>query len=347
MINLKQLLSSAIKENSADMYISAGHPPAFKINNKFIKAKTSKLTKEQAKSLCFEALTEEQEKNFIDGKKTVVGFNGPEGYRFRLSLFNTSEGVSGVFRKLLPELPVLKELNLPQTFKSILNFESGLILFSGPLSSGKTTSVSAVIDYINRNHRHNIVTVENPIEYIYKDGKGVLSQLNSLKHHPVENLSPKIVLIRDIKDIKNLKKAIELVKSGCLVYGEISSASALCAIDSLRLALKNKEMSCLEPKLLDVLKAVVFQKLVSSVDKKMMPVSEILFLDAEVRKAILANEEERAIELIKLDRDNLGSFSFNQALMSFVIKRKVDVKHAFLASPKPEELDSMLNKAGF
>ncbi len=347
MINLKQLLSSAIKENAADMFISAGYPPAFKINNKLIKAKTENLSKEEAKSLCFEMLSEEQQQNFLDGKKTVISFEGPEGHRFRLSVFQTIDGVNGVFRRLFSELPVLKDLNLPSSFKSVLNFEKGLVLFSGPLSSGKTTLSSAVVDYFNRNSRLNILTIEDPVEYTYKEGKGLLSQIKTVKNQPIESLCPKIVLIRDIKDIKNLKKAIELVNSGCLVFGEINSSSSLCAVDSLRAVLKNKEIVHLEAQLMKALKVIVFQKLVPSISKELMPISELIFLDNDVKKAIFSDETDKAIELIKIDRDSLGNFSFNQALMDFVIKRKIDVKHAFLASPQPEELDSMLKKAGF
>ena len=347
MINLKQLLSSAVKENSSDIYISAGYPPAFKINNKLIKAKTEKLSSEDAKSICFEVLSEKEKQMFREGKKVVTAFTGPDGYRFRLSLYNTEQGVSGAFRKLLLELPVLKDLNLPSSFKSVLNLQSGLVLFSGPASSGKTTTLSAIIDYTNRNHRYSIVTIENPVEYIFTNGKGLLTQLNSVKSGVIEHLSPKIVLIRNIKNIKNLKKAIELVNSGCLVYGEVNSASSVGAIELLRNSLKNKEQLHLEGQLLSSLKAVVSQRLVASAKKTLVPVSEVMFLDKEIRKAILLDDIERAAELIRLDHENLGNFSFNQALMNDVIKRKIDVKQAFLASPKPEELDSMLNKAGF
>jgi len=348
MINLKQLFESSIKEGATNIYVKAAEPPAFLINNKVVKAKSDPLTAAICQDICYKALSNQQIEDLKKEGLLNLTIENEDGVRFKSSIQFLNGEVSAVFKRLLSELPAIKDLDFPPSFKSVINLKSGIVLFVGPKNSGKTTSLAAIIDYYNRNKRASSVTLESTIEYSYQTGKGVINQVDKKKAGKnaadiVRSYSPDIVTIDCAVGAEEIKLSYDLALSGALVFMAINAETAYDAIKRVTMNLEKEEKEFF----LSKVSSVILQKLVVNDEKKLMPISEITFIDSEIEKALVESHQEKVEELIKIDRNKLGNTTINQTLMNHVIKRKIDVKNAFMVSPKPDDLDNMLKQAGF
>jgi len=176
MITLQHLLKAVIDKDATDLHIVAGAPASMRVNGQIVRVKMEELSPQDSKDLCYSVLTEEQKASFEEKKELDFSFGIKNLARFRGNLFVQRGYVSGAFRRIPYQVPKLADLGLPQVVQSLLDVPYGLILVTGPTGSGKTTSIAAMIDYLNENRHGHIVTIEDPIEYLHSPKNCIVNQ---------------------------------------------------------------------------------------------------------------------------------------------------------------------------
>jgi len=354
MISLQQLLKTVVKQNATDLHIVAGSPPALRIDGQIVRVKSAELSAEETKKLCYSVITDEQRAQFETKKELDFSFGIKGTARFRGNLLYQRGSVSGVFRRIPLEVPSIESLNLPQAIHDIVNIPHGLVLVTGPTGSGKSTTIAAMIDKINRERRGNIITLEDPIEFIYQHKLCVVNQRevtvdtfdyeSGLKH--ILRQDPDVCLIGELRDMEAIDAAMKVAETGHLVFGTLHTQSAVNAITRLIMVYPGSEQDRVRAQLSLTLQAVVAQRLLPKIGGGLVAANEILLLNPSIRNLIRENKLHQIYGMMQVGQGKSGMVTLNQALFNLVVKRKVEVKHAFQESPDVEELDKMLKKVG-
>jgi twitching motility protein PilT len=354
MISLQQLLKTVVKQGASDLHIVAGSPPALRIDGKLVRVKAEELSKDESKKLCYSVLNDEQRAKFETKKELDFSFDVKGTARFRGNLLFQRGSVSGVFRRIPMEIPPLETLGLPQAVNDIVNFPHGLVLITGPTGSGKSTTIASMIDKINRERRGHIVTLEDPIEYLFKHKLCVVNQrevtvdtesyATALKH--VLRQDPDVCLIGEMRDIETIDTALKVAETGHLVFATLHTQSAVHTIMRLVMVYPGSDQERVRMQLSLSLQAVISQRLIPRIGGGVVPAFEILLLTPGVRNLIRENKIHQIYGMMQVGQGKSGMTTLNQSLFNLVVKRKIEVKHAFEESPDIEELDKMLKKVG-
>lgn len=354
MITLQQLLKAAVKQNASDLHIVAGSPPTLRVEGKIVRIKAAELTAETTQSLCYSILTESQKGKFEATKELDFSFGVKSTARFRANLFYQRGAVSGVFRKIPVEIPDLEELQVPPIIKELVNAPAGLILVTGPTGSGKSTTIAALIDKINRERRGHIVTLEDPIEYVHAHkncivnqrevGIDTVSYRSALKH--VLRQDPDVVLMGELRDLDTIESALTIAETGHLVFSTLHTNSAIQSINRVVNVFPAEQQDRIRMQLSLTLHAIISQRLVPGRNGGMVPAMEVLMMNTNVRNLIRENKLHQVYGMMQVGQDKSGMVTLNQSLSRLVLARKVEVKTAFLYSNDPDELDKLLKQAG-
>ena len=170
-MDITELLDFSVKHNASDLHLSAGVSPMVRIDGEVRKLGIPALSHADVHRLVFEIMSDSQRGEFEEKLEVDFSFELPNVGRFRVNAFNQSRGCSAVFRTIPVEIPTLEQLGAPEIFERISNYEKGLVLVTGPTGSGKSTTLAAMVDYVNRNHNKHILTIEDPIEFVHKSKK--------------------------------------------------------------------------------------------------------------------------------------------------------------------------------
>src|ERR1035437_40333 len=176
MITLHQLLKAAVKQGASDLHIVAGSPPVLRVEGRIVRVKSADLSSDQTRGICYSILTDAQKSRFEATKELDFSFGIKSMARFRANLFFQRGAVSGVFRRIPIEVPDIDLLGLPPIVSEVVNYPTGLVLVTGPTGSGKSTTIAALSDKINRERRSHIITLEDPIEYVHPHKSCIVNQ---------------------------------------------------------------------------------------------------------------------------------------------------------------------------
>ncbi len=236
MITLHQLLKAAVKQGASDLHIVAGSPPVLRVEGRMVRVKAADLTSDQTRTICYSILTDAQKGRFEATKELDFSFGIKSMARFRANLFFQRGAVSGVFRRIPLDVPDIDTLGLPRTIAEIVNQPTGLILVTGPTGSGKSTTIAALIDKINRERRSHIITLEDPIEYVHPHkscivnqreiGIDTVSYRSALKH--VLRQDPDVCVMASYAILKQLRRRLTFAK-------RVTWCSPLCTRTQLSL----------------------------------------------------------------------------------------------------------------
>ena len=354
MISLHQLLKATVKQGASDLHLVANSPPVLRVDGRIVRVKTRDLTGEEIKQLCYSVLTDLQKSRFEEEKELDFSFGIKNMARFRVNLFYQKGVISGVFRRITNEIPELGILGLPRSVEDLTNFPSGLILVTGPTGSGKSTTIAALIDKINREMRGHIITLEDPIEYVHSHkncivnqrevGNDTASYKKALKY--VLRQDPDICLLGELRDLETIEAALTIAETGHLVFATLHTNSAIQTINRIVSVFPSDQQDRIRVQLSFVLNAIFSQRLVPGMKGGQVAASELLILSPSVRNLIRENKLHQIHGMMQIGQEKTGMVTMNQSLMALILKRKIDVRNAFLASPDPEELDKLLKKAG-
>jgi len=344
-------LTAAWKNNASDVHIKVGEPPLFRIRGAVVRAKMPPLLFEQVRAMFDEVMTPQQQEELQRLGGTDFAYSIKGVGRFRLNIFKQRGSLSMAARTVKTEVPTIEQLNLPPSVKVIANYESGLVLVAGVTGAGKSTSLAAVIEIINQNLPVHIVTIENPIEYLYHDKKAFINQReigidvpdfhNGLRH--VLRQDPDVILVGEMRDAETIEAALLAAETGHLVFGTIHCGSASQAIGRVLDYFPPQRHHQIRQMLYFNLKAVLVQKLLKGLkpEATRIPAVELMLVNPAIKKMIFDNEDKKIPDAIRAGRQE-GMQDFNQSLCDLVKRGYVSEADAMENSPNPEQLSMNL-----
>ncbi|MCB0414684.1 MAG: type IV pilus twitching motility protein PilT [Bdellovibrionales bacterium] len=354
MITIQQLLKAVVKQNASDLHLIAGSPPILRVNGRVVRVKTEELSGEDTRKLCYSIITDVQKSKFEEQKELDFSFGIKNMARFRANFFFQKGFVSGVFRRVALEIPSVSSLGLPQAAIDVTNFNAGLVLVTGPTGSGKSTTIASLLDKINQERRGHIITLEDPIEYIHQHKNCIINQrevgsdtedfLIALKS--LLRQDPDVCLIGELRDNETVEATMKVAETGHLVFGTLHTNTAIQSISRIVGMFPSEQRERARMQLSEVLNAVITQKLLPSRDGGMVAACELMILTPNIRHLIRENKLHQAYGLMQVGQEKTGMVTMNQSLLKLIMNRKINVKVAFSATPDPEELDQLMEKAG-
>lgn len=273
-MDLTDLLTLAIKNGASDLHLSSDSSPIFRVNGEMTAHQMPPLNHEQVKSLIFSVMTEQQRAEFEKELEIDFAITFSNNNRFRVNAFNTLYGCAAVFRSIPTEIKSLEYLGAPELFKKLASLHKGLILVTGPTGSGKSTTLAAMIDYVNNNYTKHIITVEDPVEFVHKSKKSLINQrevgvhtksfARALKSALRED--PDLVLVGELRDIETIQLALTAAETGHLVLATLHTSSAPKTIDRIIDVFPPASKAMVSAMLSVSLEAVITQTLVKRAD---------------------------------------------------------------------------------
>lgn len=277
MFKLDKIFRTAVKYGASDIFISTGIKPTLRINGELIKIKEHPiLTKEMADDYLLELLNEKQKEIFLKSMDLDFSLEIENISRFRVNMFAQRKGFGAVFRVITETVKTLDELNLPDQLREATQYRNGLVIVTGPTGSGKTTSLAAMIQEINMKQKKHILTIEDPIEYIYKNENSIIQQrevgvhthsfARAIKSSLREN--PDIILLGEMRDVETISQAITAAETGHLVFGTLHTNGCANSINRIIDSFPVDQQNQIRTQLSEGLRAVFWQNLIKTKDKK-------------------------------------------------------------------------------
>ena len=354
MITLLQLLKFAVDQGASDLHIVAGSQPALRVNGRIVRVKTEQMTKEVTRKLCYSVLSDAQKSRFEETKELDFSFDVKNLARFRANFFFQKGNVSGVFRRVPVVIPKFSDLNLPQSIGDLTNLPFGLVLVTGPTGSGKSTTIASMLDKINTERYGHIVTMEDPIEFVHQhknciinqreigaDTQGYKSGMKSVLRQ-----DPDYVLLGEMRDLETIDAALNTAETGHLVFGTLHTNSAVSSINRMVNVFPSDQQERVRVLLSSTLQGVISQRLLPSLQGGRVAAIEFMLMTTSIRNLVRENKMHQIPAMMQVGQEKSGMITMNQSLVNLIIKRKIDVRTAFSASSDPDQLDSMLKKAG-
>ena len=343
----RKMLKATIAFEASDLHIKAGTKPRIRVRGSL----RSLDAEENSEAICFQIakdiLDDSQYKHFHRHGQIDLAYDYDENHRFRINLFMARSKPSLACRLITAAVKTFNDLHLPQVLADISMSANGLILFAGVTGSGKSTSIAAMLNYVNEHRRCHIVTIEDPIEYIFNDKRATINQrevgidcidFNEALRALVRE-DPDVVLVGEMRDHETFEAAIRAAETGHLVYGTIHASSAWQTFGRIYDLFPESEREQIRKLLAYNLRGIVYQKLLPTLheDTPRIPALEILLNTPIVEKYILKAREGELLEIIKKSHEE-GMVDLNSALLRLVESEWVSLKTAMEATPKPEEL---------
>jgi len=333
-----KLLQQMISLGASDLHISVGRPPMFRNRGDLVEAAPDVLTPDSARELVAELLSPEQMKQVDDHLDLDLAYELPGGEaRFRVNILWQTRGIGGVLRIIPRDILTIEKLNLPPIVRKIADYPRGLVLVTGPTGSGKSTSLAAMIDYINSSREAHIITIEDPIEFVHPNKKCLITQ-REVKTHTrsfAEALliaareDPDIILVGEMRDLETIRLALAAAELGILVFGTLHTNSAAKTIDRIIDAFPSDEQPQVRVMLADSLKAVIAQQLTKTADGKgRCAANEILVSTSGLGNLIREGKIGMISSLIQTGVSQ-GMQTMDQALAKLVEAKKITATAAY------------------
>lgn len=334
-ISIKQLLQVMVKQDASDLYITSEMPPSYRINSKVVPLKQAPLTAVQSEQLANSTMSEKQRAEFSENMEMNLAIAYEGMGRFRVNIFRQRGDVGMVIRKITTDVPTIDDLNLPQVFKDIIMNKRGLVIMVGATSSGKSTSLAAMIDHRNKNAAGHIITIEDPIEFVHKHQKSVVTQrevgTDTLDfQHALKNAlrqAPDLILVGEIRDRETMEHALEFAETGHVCVATLHANNSNQALERIRNFFPEELHLQVQLNLAMNMKAILSQRLVRTVDGGRTVASEILVNTARVADQI-TSWDIMGIKETMMNGANYGMNTFDQALLKLWKAGKIEEDEA-------------------
>jgi len=349
---LEDLLSSTIREQASDLHISVGHPPVLRIAGRLVPLlKKKKLTSKDTKDLAEALMTEDQLQRFLKKKEVDFSYNFGEQARFRVNVFLQRGEFSCALRLIPTEIRTIEELNLPLILHQFAQVSQGFILIAGPSSQGKSTTLAALIDEINHTRTDHIITIEDPIEYIFKDDRAIVDQREVYRDtlsfaralRSTFRQDPDVIMVGEMRDPETMSTAITAAETGHLVFATLHTNSAAQTVHRIVDSFPPAQQNQIRAQLSGSLLGVVSQRLIPRIKGGLIPACEVMISTPAVANLIRENKIHELPLVIETSGEK-GMISFNRSLANLVKAKEISLENALSYSLNPAELKMLVRR---
>ncbi|MBM4011445.1 MAG: PilT/PilU family type 4a pilus ATPase [Planctomycetes bacterium] len=358
-----RLFDALVRLNGSDLHLKADQPPIIRVKGSLQPLKHPKIDDARMRQLCMPIMNERQRQVFMDdGGVDFAHTCVVDGvkWRFRVNLLTQQGSMGMVARRVNNKIPDFKGLYLPESIEKLCVLDQGMVLLAGVTGSGKSTTIGSMLNYINKNYRKHILTLEDPIEFVFTEDKCLINQREigqdvrnfeiGMKHAVRED--PDIILVGELRDVETFKTAIHAAETGHLVFGTIHAASAASCVGRILDLFPQEEHASIRSAIAFNMKGIVAQKLLRAEGAKAkqlglsrVPVCEVMFIDVLIRKYVLEEQDHLIADHIKKSfRD--GMQDFTMSLKSLIDQQLIDRNDAMEIAPNREALEMALKGIG-
>ena len=350
---LPQLLKTLMEQKGSDLHISAESAPRMRLDGHLLAVELPPLTSIDTKDLCYSVLTQEQQQKFEAEKELDFSFAIKGVSRFRGNVYLQKGNVSGVFRVIPFKVKSLTDLNLPPIIEQLCQLPRGLILVTGPTGSGKSTTLAAMVNYINENRNDHIVTMEDPIEFVHSHKNCLINQreigtdTDSFRRalKSVLRQDPDVVLVGELRDLETISLAITTAETGHLVFGTLHTNSCVSTLSRLIDVFPPEQQLQIRSQLSGNLMACISQLLLPAVTTGRAMSMEIMIPNNAIRNLIREDKFHQIYSAMQTGQGTSGMQTMNQSLYNLIEKKQITPEVALQKSSVPEELQTMLTRS--
>ena len=334
-MDIAELLAFSFKNKASDLHISSGLPPMIRVDGDMKRIDLPALDSETVIKMIFDIMNDKQRKSYEEKLEVDFSFEIPNVSRFRVNAFNQDRGPAAVFRTIPSVVLSLEDLDAPEIFKELCEKHKGMILVTGPTGSGKSTTLAAMVDYINSNHRSHILTVEDPIEFVHQSKRCLVNQrelhkdthsfANALKSALRED--PDMILVGELRDLETIRLAMTAAETGHLVLATLHTSSAPKTIDRIVDVFPAEEKSMVRSMLSESIQAVIAQTLLKKIGGGRVAAHEIMVGTPAIRNLIREDKIAQMYSMIQTGQND-GMQTLDQCLLELMRNRLISAADA-------------------
>jgi twitching motility protein PilT len=343
-VDIAQLLAFSVKNNASDLHLSAGVPPMIRVDGDIKRVNMPPVSHKDVHSMIYDIMNDKQRKDFEEYWETDFSFEIPKLARFRVNAFNQSRGAGAVFRTIPSDILTLEDLQAPPIFKDLSMHPRGIILVTGPTGSGKSTTLAAMVDYVNKNKPDHILTIEDPIEFVHESQRSLINQREV--HRDTLGFSealrsalredPDVILVGELRDLETIRLALTAAETGHLVFGTLHTSSAAKTVDRIVDVFPAGEKEMVRSMLSESLRAVISQTLLKRNGGGRIAAHEIMVGTPAIRNLIREGKIAQMYSAIQTGQDS-GMQTLDQNLKELLSKGMINKEEArFRASNKED-----------
>ena len=324
-MDITELLAFSVKHEASDLHLSTGNPPSIRVEGDVRKLNIPAFDAKDVNALVYDIMNDRQRKEYEENLEVDFSFEVPNLARFRVNAFNQNRGPAAVFRTIPSKILSLDDLGCPDVFRDISDTPRGLVLVTGPTGSGKSTTLAAMVDYINNYKHHHILTIEDPIEFVHDNKQCLINQREvhrdtlsfeaALRSALRED--PDVILVGEMRDLETIRLALTAAETGHLVFGTLHTTSAPKTIDRIIDVFPGEEKSMVRSMLSESLRAVISQTLIKKVGGGRVAAHEIMVGTPAIRNLIREDKIAQMYSAIQTGMSN-GMQTMDQCLQNLV-----------------------------
>jgi twitching motility protein PilT len=344
-VEIDQLLTFAVKNKASDLHLSSGVPPMIRVDGDIKRINMPEMSHKEVHSMIYDIMNDKQRKAFEEFFETDFSFEIPDLARFRVNAFNQSRGAGAVFRTIPAIIQTLEDLAAPKIFKDISMYPRGICLVTGPTGSGKSTTLAAMIDYINDNRPDHILTIEDPIEFVHESRRCLINQrevhrdtlgFNEALRSALRE-DPDVILVGEMRDLETIRLALTAAETGHLVFGTLHTSSAAKTVDRIVDVFPAGEKDMVRSMLSESLRAVISQTLLKKNGGGRIAAHEIMIGTPAIRNLIREGKIAQMYSAIQTGH-GVGMQTLDQCLQDLLAKGLVSREEARYKAQNKEAL---------
>lgn len=352
MAEFDELMQTVFKESASDLHITVGRRPTLRVDGGLIElAKFDVVTPERAQHFVFELLSDAEREHFLREKELDLSYAYKDKGRFRVNVFFQREFIGAALRLIPAKIRNVEELNLPPILLELIKRPQGFFLVVGPTGHGKTTTLAALVDYINRTRTEHIITIEDPIEYLFTSDRSIIDQrevgmdtqsfsraLRSMFREDVD-----VAMVGEMRDAETMATAVTAAETGHFILSSLHTNNAAQTIDRIIDTFPSSQQGQIRMQLAATLIGIVSQRLLPRVSGGLIPAAEVMIVNPAIRNLIRENKTHE-IDIVIETSSGEGMISLNRSLVDLVRRGEVTVETALTHSLNPQEFSLLMRR---
>ena len=348
-LNIELLLEQVVAQDASDLHLLVGSPPVIRKDGQLLGLGNQVLNKKSIQELVLQLVSEKQKQELLANKELDFAYQYQAKGRFRVNAYHAKGSLAAALRLIPARIRTAEELNLPKVVNRFASLKQGLVLVTGPTGHGKSSTLAAVIDKINNERSEHIVTIEDPIEFIYKPKRSIISQREmkqdtmswEIALRSVLREDPDVVLVGEMRDFETISAALTVAETGHLVFATLHTNSAAQTMDRIIDVFPEGQQQQVRQQLAQVVEGVFSQRLIPAIDGGRVPAAEVLLATPALRNTIREGKTHQIDNIIQTGM-NLGMITLENSLLTWVKTGKISIEEAKKYALRPEELQRLV-----